>query len=237
MTEEAKYFLEKDRFDFSDLVRIMALLRSEDGCPWDREQTHASIRKNLIEESYEAAEAIDAGDPSMLKEELGDVLLQVIFHAQIEKESGGPGIDDIIDAIVKKLVFRHPHIFGGEKVGSAAEMLDKWEAAKRAEKGQSSVIETLRAVPSSLPALMRAEKLYSRTEKGGYGFCDAEDALRKAEEHLGEGTAPSSFGKALFCLCAWAHKSGLDAEEELYAACREYTEKFEEIKQKYRNFE
>jgi len=169
--------LKKEKYGLGDLVSVMELLRSEKGCPWDREQTHESIRKNFIEETYEVAEAIDAGSSEMLKEELGDVLLQVVFHAQIEKDRGGFGIDDVADGIVRKLIFRHPHIFGDDEVGSAEEMLGKWEEVKKIEKNYKNVSDTLKSVPISLPALMRAEKLYGRTEKGGYGYENKQEAF------------------------------------------------------------
>ena len=119
-----------------DLLKIMEMLRGEGGCPWDREQTHQSIRKNMIEEAYETAEAIDLGDAVMLREELGDVLMQVVFHARISQEEGGFSFDDVCDGICKKLILRHPHIFGSVQVSDSAEVLKNWDAIKKEEKGQ-----------------------------------------------------------------------------------------------------
>ena len=131
-------FLFKEKYGAADLIEIVRILRAPGGCPWDREQTHASIRMNLIEETYEAAEAIDAGDPAMLEEELGDVLLQVALHAQMEAEAGRFCFDDVCDGICKKLIFRHPHIFGNVEVASSEEVLRNWDDLKRKEKHQET---------------------------------------------------------------------------------------------------
>lgn len=179
-------FVKKERYSVEDLLEIMSLLRSENGCPWDREQTHASIRKNFIEETYEAVEAIDCDDPVMLREELGDVLLQVVFHTQMEKEKGNFDFGDVCDDICKKLIIRHPHIFGDEEIGSAGEVANRWEEIKKETKGQKTGSETLRAVPKQLPALMRCAKLQQRAEKsGGYRF-DTAWTLRKLDEEVSE---------------------------------------------------
>ena len=148
----------RDRYTVDDLVALMELLRSEDGCPWDREQTHSSIRKNVIEEAYEVADAIDKNDQASLCEELGDLLLQVVFQSQMSREEGAFTFDDVADGICKKLVLRHPHIFGNVNAGGSQEVLNIWEEVKKKEKGQKTATETLRAVPSSFPALMRSQK-------------------------------------------------------------------------------
>ena len=179
-------FVKKEKYSIEDLLEIMSLLRSENGCPWDREQTHSSIRKNFIEETYEAVEAIDCGNPDMLREELGDVLLQVVFHAQMEKEEGSFDFGDVCDGICKKLIVRHPHIFGEENIGEANAVADRWDEIKKETKGQKTGSETLLAVPKQLPALMRCAKLQQRAEKsGGYRF-DTAWALRKLDEENGE---------------------------------------------------
>lgn len=144
-------FERKAHYTVADLCRIMQLLRSENGCPWDRVQTHESIRKNLIEETYEAVEAIDCKNSDMLKEELGDVLLQVVFHAQMEAEEGRFTFDDVADGICQKLIVRHPHIFSDTKADSADEVLDNWNRIKQETKGQKTATETLNAVPRQLP--------------------------------------------------------------------------------------
>ena len=150
-------FERKAHYTVADLCRIMQLLRSENGCPWDRVQTHESIRKNLIEETYEAVEAIDCKNSDMLKEELGDVLLQVVFHAQMEAEEGRFTFDDVADGICQKLIVRHPHIFSDTKADSADEVLDNWNRIKQETKGQKTATETLNAVPRQLPALIRSD--------------------------------------------------------------------------------
>ena len=143
----------KLRYDFDDLLQIIRILRSPEGCPWDREQTHASIRRGMLEEAYEACEAIDCDDAHMMCEELGDVLMQVVFHADIERESGRFDMDDVIDGVVKKLVFRHPHVFGDAHEDTAESVLVSWEALKRKEKGQASTTDALDSVARSLPGL------------------------------------------------------------------------------------
>ena len=192
-------FLKKERYSIGDLLEIMSLLRSENGCPWDREQTHESIRKNFIEETYEAVEAIDCNDPEMLREELGDVLLQVVFHTQMEKEKGNFDFNDVCDEICKKLVVRHPHIFGDESIGEAKDVANRWDEIKKETKGQKTGSETLRAVPKQLPALMRCAKLQQRAEKsGGYRF-DTVWALKKLDEEISELREAIVSNKALRC--------------------------------------
>ena len=192
-------FVKKEKYSIEDLLEIMSLLRSENGCPWDREQTHESIRKNFIEETYDAVEAIDCNDPEMLREELGDVLLQVVFHTQMEKEKGNFDFDDICDGICKKLVVRHPHIFGDEQIGEAKEVANRWDEIKKETKGQKTGSETLRAVPKQLPALMRCAKLQQRAEKsGGYRF-DTAWSLRKLDEEISELKEAIVSNKALCC--------------------------------------
>ena len=166
MTEEAKRLI-KDKYGFRDLVDIMALLRSENGCPWDRVQTHESIRKNFIEETYEVAEAIDNKDVANLREELGDVLLQVVFHTQMEREAGRFDMDDVITEVCEKLVVRHPHIFGEVSADTPEKVLDNWEEIKMRTKGQTDGKKRLEDVPKSLPALMRSYKVVKRAEKAG----------------------------------------------------------------------
>ena len=149
-------FQYKDSYGVKDLEEIVRLLRAPGGCPWDAEQTHQSIRRNFLEEAYEAVEAIDEGSPEHLKEELGDVLLQVVFHALMEQEAGRFDLDAVADGICKKLIFRHPHVFGEVSVSGTGEVLSNWEELKRKEKGQATNTDALEAVARSLPALWRA---------------------------------------------------------------------------------
>ena len=179
-------FCIKERYQFEDLLKIMKILRSDNGCMWDREQDHHSIRRNFIEETYEVCEAIDNEDIALLKEELGDVLLQVVFHTRIEEERGHFDINDVADGICKKLIYRHPHIFGETQVSSTEEILNNWDDLKKKEKGQQSTTDTLNSVARSLPALIRAEKVQHKAAKVGFDWEEIQGALDKAAEELDE---------------------------------------------------
>jgi len=230
-------FEKKDRYDINDYREIIRLLRTPEGCPWDREQTHESIRKNLLEEAYEAAEAIDTGDAEHLKEELGDVLMQVLLHSQMEEERGVFSLDDVADASCKKLIFRHPHVFGGAAAGNADEALDSWDAAKRVEKAQKTVSSSLAAVCGALPALWRAEKIQEKTARVGFDFPDVGSAIAKLREEtdeLCEGIAQGSrenmeeeLGDILFSAANVARFLKLDPEAALNGACGKYARRFE----------
>ena len=151
--------LKKGKYTFDELVDIIAALRAPGGCPWDREQTHKSIRKSVIEEAYEMVEAIDGGKPEKIADESGDVLLQVVLHAQIAKDSGEYDINDVTDAISRKMIHRHPHVFGEVNVKTSDEVRDRWDAIKRADRKQSSISDELRGVSAYIPSLMRAQKI------------------------------------------------------------------------------
>ena len=179
-------FQYKDSYGVKDLEEIVRLLRAPGGCPWDAEQTHQSIRRNFLEEAYEAVEAIDEGSPEHLKEELGDVLLQVVFHALMEQEAGRFDLDAVADGICKKLIFRHPHVFGTAAADTSEEVLVNWEALKRQEKGQQTTADAMDAVARSLPALWRADKLQSKAAKAGFEFADVSGALDKLDEETRE---------------------------------------------------
>jgi tetrapyrrole methylase family protein/MazG family protein len=176
-------FLAKERFNTEDLRRVVAVLRAPAGCPWDAEQTHASIRKNFIEETYEAIEAINKGDDALLCEELGDVLLQVGLHTQMASERGVFDWDDVTDGICRKLIERHPHVFGDVNAPDAESALSNWDAIKRRSKGQGSASEAMDSVPRELPALMRAQKLQSKAAKAGFDWRE-ETPLRRLELDL-----------------------------------------------------
>ena len=179
-------FVRKPRYDYNDLLEIIRLLRSPEGCPWDKVQTHESIRRGLLEEAYEAAEAIDARDTDLLKEELGDVLMQVVFHADIEKDAGHFDMDDVCDGVVKKLLFRHPHVFGAAHEDSPESVLVSWDKLKRREKGQKTTADALDAVARSLPGLWRAEKLQKKAADAGFDWPDVQSALDKLDEETAE---------------------------------------------------
>ena len=158
----------KDRYDINDLRDIMSILRSPQGCPWDREQTHKSIRSNFIEETYEAVEAIDTDDLDLLKEELGDVLLQVALHAEIESEQGTFDINDVCDGICKKLIIRHPHVFGDVNADTTEQVLKNWDAIKMKTKSQKTQTQAILSVSKALPSLMRSTKIQQKAAKVGF---------------------------------------------------------------------
>lgn len=220
--EKVKALLACDRYHFSDLCTIMEILRGEGGCPWDREQNHASIRNNFIEETYEVIEAIDTEDPVLLREELGDVLLQVVFHARMEEEIGRFNIDDVANDICTKLIRRHPHIFGAVKAETSDEVLANWEAIKADEKSRVTVADKLHAIPPMLPALMRAEKAGKKmaqdTVEGTDSPNGALDALADRLNVLRGGSETerrAAYGELLYIAVTLGRMLGFEAETEL----------------------
>lgn len=172
----------KERYDINDLLKIIEMLRDKDnGCPWDKVQTHKSIRKNFIEETYEAVEAIDKDDKQLMEEELGDVLLQILLHAQFEKEEGVFDFSDVVNRVSQKLVLRHPHIFAGYDNNTVEGVLEKWEEIKKQEKGQSTTAKTLEDIPKTFPALMYAQKLWKRAAAGGLVKEDEDSLIQSLE--------------------------------------------------------
>ena len=238
-------FQHKDYYSYEDFLEIMGLLRSPGGCPWDREQTHRSIRRNFLEETYEVLDAIDHDDPHGMCEELGDVLMQVAFHAQIEAERGRFTMADVVDGVAKKLVYRHPHVFGDVQAETSQQVLVNWEALKRREKGQRSTADAVESVPHTLPALWRAEKIQSKTAKAGFDWADSVAALEKLEEEVRElraaleaGQAPDAphgvaeeVGDVLFMASKIAQMSGTDPEEALHSACDKFDRRFRAVEE------
>ena len=221
----------KEKYDIDDLCGIMKILRSENGCPWDKVQTHKSIRKDLIEECYEAAEAIDCDDPAMMREELGDVLLQVVFHSEMEEERGNFSFGDVVNEVCQKLVDRHPHVFGNVKADSTEEALDSWNNAKQQLKGQKTYSETLDSVSRALPALMRAQKLCSRAKRSGMTFVNrdaAADMIAHEAAALKENEFDSAeiIGRILFLTAELAWLDDADAEECLSAESEKFIDDF-----------
>lgn len=227
----------KERYTISDLLEVMAILRSPNGCPWDREQTHESIRSNLLEETHEAIEAINNQDMPALREELGDVLLQVVFHAQMEQEAGGFTFDDVVDELCRKLVVRHPHVFGDAQAGDAAAVLKTWDSVKRATKGEGTTqTDLLRNVPRSLPALMRAEKVQGRARRVGFDWPDVTGALEALDsetaefkEALASGNADAmeeELGDLLFSAVNVSRFIKVDAEQALVRATDKFITRF-----------
>ena len=178
----------KNRYGIDDLLKVMQILRSENGCPWDKVQTHESIRTDLIEECYEVCEGIDQNSPEILREELGDLLLQIVFHTQIEAEQKHFDFQDVCNDICQKLIYRHPHVFGeGEKkikADTEDEVLKNWDALKKASKKQETYTETLESVPKTLPALLRGEKVCKRAARAGLPINNAEDCIDKIKADL-----------------------------------------------------
>ncbi len=229
------------RFDFEDLVAVMARLRGPDGCPWDREQTHASLAPYLLEETHEVFEAISRSDQDALRDELGDLLLQVVFHAQMAHEAGSFDAGAIVDGLTRKLIDRHPHVFGDLRLGTAREVLERWHEIKRREAPDRGVFD---GIPASLPALARAQKLLSRATAGRMGgatppqsaeavtavrrildrVADATSAKRIADGSGADGgsTASRTLGDLLFAVVALAASAGVDAEAALRDACQQF---------------
>lgn len=227
-------FVRKARYDYADLLEIIRLLRSEDGCPWDKVQTHRSIRRGLLEEAYEAAEAIDNDDSVLLREELGDVLMQVVFHADIEKDAGHFTMDDVCDGVVKKLLFRHPHVFGDGQAETAERVGVSWEQLKRQEKGQKTAADTLDSVARSLPGTWRAEKLQRKAADAGFDWRSVDGALDKLDEEVRElhravetnGNVPEELGDVLFAAVKVGRFCGVDPEEALHGTCEKFIRRF-----------
>ena len=219
-------FTQKQRYDMQDLLDIVALLRDPDhGCPWDKVQTHASIRKNFIEETYEVADAIDQADAHQLCEELGDVLLQVALHTRMEEETGAFTFEDVCTGICEKLVYRHPHIFGTVRADDEGTVLKNWEELKREEKARQSLADDLASVPAALPALMRAQKVLKRAGARGIGPASTDEAqalLDKAADALGKAPGEEALGQVLLAACAVAQLSGQDAEQALTRAAGDF---------------
>ncbi len=233
----------KPRYGWEDLLEITRLLRAPGGCPWDREQTHESVRRNFLEETYEVLDALDRDDPHDMCEELGDILMQVALHTQIETERGRFTMDDVVDGVAQKLVYRHPHVFGAARADTSEEVLVNWEALKRTEKGQRSTADAIESVPHTLPALWRAEKIASKTAKAGFDWSSAVSALGKLEEEVrelrqaleagGPADAPhgvqEELGDLLFIAAKIGQMSGVDPEEALHLACDKFDRRFRRV--------
>ncbi len=227
---------EKETYSVEDLVGIMRLLRGENGCPWDKEQTHLSIRNNLLEEAYETADAIDRLDDIDMVEELGDLLLQIVFHCQIANERGAYDLDSVADGICKKLIYRHPHIFSNVVAQTSDEVLNNWDKLKNKEKNMQSYSDTLKAVPKSFPACLRAQKVQKRASKAGYDFVSLENTVLKIEEELAElkkaisekdfNSASDELGDLLFSVINTARFLKTDSEQSLSDSTNRFIERF-----------
>ena len=215
----------KERYNFDDLVEIMKILRAPGGCPWDAEQTHESIKKSFIEETYEVIEAINKNDKDLLCEELGDCLLQVVFHAEIERENGSFDMSHVTDGICKKLIERHPHVFGDVTVSGSSDVLANWDTIKRKSKGQKTQGSAMEKIPKELPALMRAQKIQEKAKKDGFDWDDisgAYEALESEVEELRQASRSSDIaqieselGDVLFSCVNISRFLNVDAEQAL----------------------
>lgn len=227
-------FIRKEHYGYDDLVNLIHLLRSPGGCPWDQEQTHRSIRRNFLEETYEVLEAIDEESPEHLCEELGDVLTQVIFHGDIEQDAGRFTLEDIYDGVCRKMILRHPHVFGGAQVSGSSDVLKNWDEIKREEKGQKTCTDTLRSVAKTLPATWRAEKIQKKAARAGFAWPDIDASLEKLSEEVAElkraahggGDAAEELGDVLFAAVNAASFLHADPEEVLHGACEKFIERF-----------
>ncbi len=233
-------FVPKEFYNAEDLVQIVRMLRAPGGCPWDREQTHESIRPNLIEETYEVADAIDQKDETLLCEELGDLLLQILLHTAMEEERGAFTFNTVCDGISKKLIYRHPHVFGEQKQLSSGQVLANWETLKNREKGRASAKDRIDSVPKSLPALMRSAKLQKRALD--FGFCykeNAQGALQDLEGEIAElkqalqaGEDPEwELGDVLFSAVNVSRELGVEPEEALTRSANRFAERVKAVEQ------
>lgn len=231
--ETIQALMQKQRYDFGDLAAIMRVLRSEHGCPWDREQDHHSIRASLIEETYEVIEAIDNDDPVLLREELGDLLFQILFHAEIETEQQVFCVDDVVDDICKKMIHRHPHVFGTVEVSGSADVLKNWENIKTEEKQRNTLAEKLHAIPPMMPALMRASKVGKKSGRAANESAEQllgrlSDELSLAQQRLSDTSLTEEreivAGKLLFRLTDICRAWEVDAEYALSRVTDEWIE-------------
>ncbi|MBE6827795.1 MAG: nucleoside triphosphate pyrophosphohydrolase [Ruminococcaceae bacterium] len=224
----------KEKYTIDDLLRIMEILRSDEGCPWDREQDHKSIKSSLIEETYEVIEAINKDDSVLMCEELGDVLLQVVFHSQLAKEEKAFSFEDVCDGVCKKMIERHPHVFGNVEVKDSSEVLVNWEEIKSRSKNRKSVSEKMLSIPRELPALMRSAKIQDKARKAGFDWDSADGAFQKVREEADElekavrenSNIEEELGDLLFSVVNVSRFLGVDAEEALTKSADKFTDRF-----------
>ena len=224
------------KYTLKDLDDILKILRSENGCPWDKVQTHESLRGAMLEEAYEAVDAIDKQDNENLCEELGDVLMQVVFHARLEEEKGTFTLDDVLAGICNKMISRHPHVFGTAKADTEEEVLQNWEALKKKEKKAETQTELMKKVPDALPALLKAGKVQKLGADVGFDFEDTEGAFKKVYEEcaeleeairLADGTEEEEFGDILFALVNISRFLKINPEFSLTKATKKFINRFE----------
>ena len=232
-------FEQRPSYDVADLVEIVRILRSPGGCPWDREQDHHSIRRDLLEEAYEVAEAIDEESPEHLREELGDLLLQVVMHSRMEEEAGRANLSDVADGICKKLIYRHPHVFGDVTVSGSGQVLENWEELKKKEKHQKTASDSVDAVARSLPGLWRAEKIQKKAAKVGFDWDSVDGAMAKLREETDElqaairdgSNVEEELGDLLFAAVNVARFVKTDPEGAMTAACDKFARRFRAVEE------
>jgi tetrapyrrole methylase family protein/MazG family protein len=234
-------FTIKESYTMDELLEIMYFLRSDSGCPWDRAQTHESLQGNMLEEAYEAVDAIQSGDPNKLCEELGDVLLQVVFHAQMGNQAGTFNFTDVVSGICRKLISRHTHLFGSDTAHTPDAVLETWEKNKHQEKGFQSTSEAMRDVPRGMPALTRAYKLQTKAANVGFDWPSHEGAKEKIHEEMGEliaevdqndmGRMREEAGDVLFAVVNMLRLLKIDPESALIASSEKFVRRFEEMEQ------
>ncbi len=227
----------KEHYNVYDLVEVVKILRSPDGCPWDKVQTHQTIRNDFIEEVYEAAEAIDNDDTEHLREELGDVLLQVVFHSVIETEQGRFDLDDVADEVCRKMILRHPHVFGEVKADTTEEVLKNWDKIKMDTKSQTKPSEAMESVSKTLPSLMRSQKLQKKASRAGFDYADIDavfddvgrnlETLRNNVRYKESSEYEKNLGRLLFSLAAASRFLNINSEQSLYYACDDFIKQFQ----------
>ena len=229
----------KENYDINDLVDIVEILRSPEGCPWDREQDHKSIRRDFLEETYEVIEAINKDDRDGLLEELGDVLLQVVFHTQIEREKGSFELSNVADGICKKMIERHPHVFGNVNAETSEQVLENWDVIKKRTKSQKTQTESMLSIPREFPALMRADKVQKKAAKVGFDWNSVDGAFEKVSEELAElkeavllgvvDSAREELGDLLFSVVNVSRFIKVDSEEALTGATDKFIDRFSKV--------
>lgn len=232
-------FVFKEKYTIDDLLQIMTVLRSPEGCPWDREQTHESIRQCLLEETYEVAEAIDNSDTDLLCEELGDLLLQITLHSEMEREKETFDFSDVVDGVCKKMIVRHPHVFGDVSAETSEQVLQNWDEIKKQTKGQKSQSESMKSISVAMPALMRSQKIQQKAAKVGFDWNDVSGALEKLreevnelEESIAEGDCAhmsEELGDVMFAAVNVARFIDVSAEKALSDANQKFVNRFSAV--------
>lgn len=224
---------------FQDLIELMRKLRSKDGCPWDKEQSHASLKPHLVEETYEVIDAIDSGDPDKIKEELADLFFHIVFHCQIAKEKGAFDIGDVMALCLDKMTRRHPHVFGDASAATPEEVIRQWEEIKKKEKGNEDRKSVVDGLPRHLPALQKAQKLQKKVAKVGFDWTNIEDVIAKVDEELEEvkeaiqenrpENIEEEVGDLLFSVVNLARFLKLDTENVLHKTIYKFVDRFKRV--------